>query len=274
MICDYHVHSYYSDDSEYPMEDIILDAIYKGIDQLCFTDHVDYGIKTDPMGKDESELKGKVLNVNYPAYFAEIAELRKKYEGRISIKQGMEFGVQTHTIPQYEKLFSEYPFDFIILSCHQVEDQEFWTQDFQSGRTRQEYNERYYEEILRVIKAYRNYSVLGHLDLIARYDRYGAYPFENVSEIIGEILRQAIADGKGIELNTSSFRYGLADWTPSTDILKLYRDLGGTVLTIGSDSHEPEHLGAHIGKAMEMLKDLGFRYYCTYDGMEPIFRRL
>lgn len=269
MICDYHVHSYYSDDSEYLMEDIIRDAIYRNIDEICFTDHVDYGIKTDPVGKGDSELKGKVLNVNYPFYFKEIEKLRDKYEGRIVIKQGMEFGIQKHTIPQFEALFKKYPFDFIIVSCHQVEDKEFWSQDFQRGRTQKEYNQRYYQEILQVIKEYKNYSVLGHLDLINRYDQCGIYPFENVSDIITQILQQVITDGKGIEVNTSSFRYGINDLTPSREILKLYRRLGGSIVTIGSDSHKPEHLGVYIPQSMEVLKELGFEYYCTYKKMQP-----
>ena len=75
--------------------------------------------------------------------------MKKKYP-EIVIKQGMEFGMQMHTINLYQKLFNRYSFDFIILSCHQVEDKEFWTQDFQRGRTQQEYNERYYKEILDV----------------------------------------------------------------------------------------------------------------------------
>lgn len=274
MFFDYHVHSYYSDDSEYPMEDIIKDAIFKKIDEICFTDHVDYGIKIDPMGRSEQELRERVLNVNYPAYFDELAECKKKYENDIVVKQGMEFGIQRHTIEQFETLFSKYPFDFIILSCHQIDDKEFWSQDFQFGKTQKEYNERYYQEILEVIKKYKNYSVLGHLDLINRYDKCGIYPFKKVSDIISEILRQVILDGKGIEINTSSFRYGLSDLTPSQNILKLYRNLGGTILTIGSDSHEPEHLGAHIQETMKRLRELGFNYICTYENMKPQFHKL
>lgn len=274
MLCDYHVHSYYSDDSDYPMEDIIKNAIYRNLEEICFTDHVDYGIKIDPMGKSEEALRGKVLNVDYLAYFNEIAKLKEKYAGRIKIKQGMEFGIQKHTISQFETLFSEYPFDFIIMSCHQVENKEFWSQDFQHGRTQKEYNEKYYQEFLEVIKQYKNYSVLGHLDLINRYDKCGIYPFEKVSDIISEILRQVILDGKGIEINTSSFRYGLSDLTPSQNILKLYKNLGGTILTIGSDSHEPEHLGAHIQETMERIKEIGFDCICTYEDMKPKFHKL
>lgn len=78
--------------------------------------------------------------------------------------------MQTHTISEYEKLFASYPFDFIILSIHQVGDEEFWTNEYQSTRTQQEYNEGYYKELLSVVQNYHNYSVLGHMDLIVRYD--------------------------------------------------------------------------------------------------------
>ena len=182
--------------------------------------------------------------------------------------------MQAHTIPQYQRLFSSYPFDFIILSIHEVGDKELWTQDFQRGLTQQEYNERYYEAKLELVRTYHDYSVLGHLDLITRYDLVGVYPFERVRPIIEEILKVVIADGKGIEVNTSSHRYGLSDSTPSEDILRLYHELGGEVITIGSDSHAPEHLGAYLAEAQDQLRSLGYRYTCTYEGMKPTFVRL
>ena len=159
----------------------------------------------------------------------------------------------------------------IILSIHQVEDKEFWTQDFQKGKSQDEYNLQYYKEMLAVVKKYKDYSVLGHMDLIARYDKAGAYPFAKIKPAVEEILKQVIADGKGIEVNTSSHRYGLRDTMPSADILKLYRDLGGEILTIGSDSHKPEHLGMYIEETKKFLKDLGFRRFCTYEKMQPVF---
>ena len=81
--------------------------------------------------------------------------------------------------------------------------------------------------------------------MIKRYDPAGDYPDEKIMPVVDKILTQAITDGKGIEVNTSSFKYGLKDLTPSAAILKRYRELGGEILTIGSDSHETEHLADH-----------------------------
>lgn len=276
MFADYHVHTEFSNDSDYPMEQVVKDAIAMRMDEICFTDHVDYGVKDDwDCGHAIRYDRGEpLINVNYPEYAASIQRLREQYGTQIMLRMGMEFGMQVHTIPQFEALFHRYPFDFILLSVHQADDKEFWSQDFQKGKSQQEYNERYYQELLAVVREYHNYSVLGHLDLIVRYDQCGIYPFENVKPVVSQILEAAIADGKGIEFNTSCHRYGLSDTTPSVEILKLYRSMGGEIITIGSDSHAPAHLGSYIREAKQLLKSLGYRYFCTYEQMRPVFHSL
>lgn len=283
MLADYHIHTEFSDDSEYPLEEVVKDSIALKLDEICFTDHVDYGIKKDWDAPEEIKYRrgGKgepewiaLANVDYDRYIAKIQSMQAAYGNVITLRTGLEFGMQTQTIPQYEALFARYPFDFIILSVHQIENREFWTQEFQKDKTQQEYNERYYEEILALVKQYHNYSVLGHLDLICRYDRAGCYPFEKLKPLITEILRTVIADGKGIEVNTSCYRYGLSDLTPSLALLKLYRELGGRILTFGSDSHKKEHLGAHLEDARKCLREIGYTQFCTYERMKPVFHPL
>lgn len=271
MYSDYHLHTEFSDDSEYPMESLVQDAIKKGLEEICFTDHVDYGVKEEYSSPHARIYNGKpVTNVDYPRYFETIKQLQTRYKDQIKIKTGLEFGVQMHTQEDFHKLVSRYPMDFIILSIHQVDDQEFWTQEFQKGKTQAEYNRAYYQALLDVVKNYKAYSVLGHLDLIVRYDEHGTYPFNEVKDLIQAILIEVIKDGKGIEVNTSYNRYGLKDMTPSRAILKLYRELGGEILTIGSDTHKAEHLGAYINEAKTELLKLGFTHHHTFEDMKPI----
>lgn len=282
MLADYHVHTEFSDDSDYPLDTVCRDAIARGLDEICITDHVDYGVKpdVDEYREDPSlarlEDGHPVLNVDYNRYVPAIMQAREHFAGRLEVRCGMEFGVQTHTEGRFRALFDrmEDSLDFTILSIHQVGDREFWTGDFQQGRTQDEYNTAYYEEMLRVIETFDQWSVLGHLDLIKRYDPAGIWPHAKSAELVREILVRAIEKGKGIELNTSSFRYGLPDLQPCTEILKMYRELGGRILTIGSDSHKPEHLGAHIPEVRERLRDMGYTEFCTFRQMEPVFHRL
>ena len=111
MFADYHVHTEFSNDSVYPLEEVIRDAIAMQMDEICFTDHVDYGVKKDrerPLSLPEQKDK-QYLNVDYPAYAARIKELRQIYGTRIDIRMGLEFGIQRHTFPQFEKLLHFLP---------------------------------------------------------------------------------------------------------------------------------------------------------------------
>lgn len=282
MFADYHLHTQFSDDSTEPMENQVKRAIELGLDEICFTDHVDYGIKRDfddPRGivsriivEHGKEMKSFMTNVNYPEYFKEIKRLQEKYPN-LTIKQGLEFGIQSHTVPAYEKLYDKYKenLDFVLFSMHQVHDLELWDQSFQKGKTQQKYNEQYYDEIYKTMKIFKNYSCLAHLDVLVRYDLNGIYPFEKVEEKIAEILKLAIADGKGIEINTSSWHYGLQDTQPSQKILKLYKDLGGKIITAGSDGHSTQYVADHIQDAYEILKIIGFKQICTFEHRKPKF---
>ncbi|MFQ6792846.1 histidinol-phosphatase HisJ family protein, partial [Thomasclavelia sp.] len=277
MFCDYHVHCEFSDDSLYDMEDCVKDAISINMQEICFTDHVDYGVKKDwSEGNIQYRSGDPLANVDYPKYFEKLAYLKEKYQDQIVIKQGMEFGVQHHTIDKYENLFKKYDLDFVILSIHQVNDKEFWNYEFQKESSEAEFYQAYYDEMYRVVQNYHHYSVLGHMDMLKRYDNKDGYDaFKNHQDIITKILKYIIADGKGIEVNTSSFRYGLDDLMPSKEILKLYLSLGGKILTIGSDSHEKNHLlNSNIENVKKILKEIGFTQYCTFEKMKPIYHSL
>ena len=278
MLADYHVHSEFSDDSEYEMEEVVKDAIAFGLDEICFTDHVDYGIKIDcgveatTPRLDENGLP--LRNVDYPKYFSKIEYLQDKYKEQITIRKGLELGVQMCHLEENQKLVDTYPMDFVIHSNHEVDDIEIFLPEFFEGRSQREYNRVYYEEILRTVNAFKDYSVLGHLDAFNRYDPKGVCEFKEFDDLVYEILKVVINDKRGIELNTSSFRYGLKDLTPCRDILRMYRELGGEIITIGSDSHTREQLGFNIEAGKEELKKIGFEYFCTFADMKPIFHEL
>lgn len=268
MFADYHVHSHYSDDSTYKMRNVVEDALLLGIEELCFTDHYDLAIQKEEMARMDS------ATIHLPRYFKEIEKLQRLYKGKICIRKGMEFGVQYETIPDYQKIVAEYPMDFILLSVHQIDNKGYWNRKFQQGKSEREYYHDYYEALYNIVQHFHEYSVLAHLDLIRRYDNNDGYDVMNDKEIITDILKYIIQDGKGIEINTSSVRYEIGDTTPAVSILKLYKELGGRIITIGSDSHKPIHLGAYVEEIKGQLKALGFHEFCTFDGMQPIYHHL
>ncbi|RDY29602.1 histidinol-phosphatase HisJ family protein [Romboutsia weinsteinii] len=264
MFYDYHMHSNFSADSKIEMEDMVLKSIDLGLNEICFTDHVDYGIDTDIC-----------FNIDYNKYFEKIDFLKNKYRNQINIKKGIEFGLQSHVIEDYSKDANTYPFDFIICSVHAINKVDLYNGGFFKGISQHQAYETYYNELYNIAKNYKHYSVLGHLDLIKRYGDYDKLLDDRLySDIIESILKQAIHDGKGIEVNTSCFRYNLPDLTPSRYILKMYKELGGEIITTGSDSHHPSQVAYQFDYIYDYLREIGFKYVTTFNNMNPEFIKI
>lgn len=277
MLADYHVHSKFSDDSVYPMADVCRDAAAMGLSEICFTEHVDYGVKNDvgePVLRYENGRP--ITNPPYSELFATYDQMRCEWEGKLSVKRGLELGVQMVTLDAFNTMLDTWApqMDFAILSIHQVDNLEFWNGQYQEGHTQEEINMHYWEEMLSVVNAFDRYGTMGHLDLIRRYDPYGEYPFEKYRDICAEVLRRVIETGHGIEINTSGIRYGLGEFHPRPAILDLYHDLGGTIITVGSDSHKPDHLGKYIDEAYDLLRAHGFEAVYTYENWQPVAHKL
>ncbi|MPN15026.1 hypothetical protein SDC9_162355 [bioreactor metagenome] len=86
-----------------------------------------------------------------------------------------------------------------------------------------------------------------------------------------KILREK---GRGIELNTSGMRQKLGEPMPPVSLLKLYRDCGGEIVTVGSDAHRSCDVGKGIPQGYDMLKEAGFSYVTIYKQRKPEFIRL
>ncbi|MCG7344557.1 histidinol-phosphatase HisJ family protein [Sporosarcina sp. ACRSL] len=259
---DYHMHSSFSGDCTVDMEEMVKGAIAKGVSEICFTEHIDYDYPDDSIEFDFDKQK----------YDERIIELRRKYEGQIRIKKGVEIGVQPHLLERYDGMLKEESFDFIICSMHTVDRKGLHYGDLFKGSTVEEASLKYYNELLHCVKNFTNYSILGHVDLIKRY---APEVLENdFHDVLREIFNVIIPAGKGIELNTSGVRYGLPNGLPSDDVLKLYKECGGEIITLGSDAHKPEQIAFDFKESLELLQSIGFRYIATFEGLKPTFHSI
>lgn len=266
MFFDYHMHSNFSPDSKTPMEDMIEASIKLGSKEICFTDHVDYDV-----------IQTSEFVVDYDEYFNKLNLMQEKYKNQISIKKGIELGLQNHLIDKYTEDMNKYKddFDFALCSVHAINRCDMYYPDYFENKTQHDAYETYYLSLLDIVKKFDKYSVLSHLDLVKRYGGYKELLQDKLfMDIIEEILKTAIYNGKGIEVNTSCFRYRLPDLTPSKDILKLYKDLGGEIITTGSDSHNTAQVACEFNYAYSVLKDIGFDYVCSFDKMKPSFNKI
>ena len=283
ILYDVHLHSRFSTDSREEPENIAETAISKGLRGICFTDHMDLYFP-----EECSKKSGGDFTFDLDGYFEELDELKAKYRNRLDIRIGMEIGLRNETelkskvVSGYEEMLNKYPFDFIIGSTHCLENIDPYWEEYWYGRTAEEGLDRYFDAIAENVTYYDSFDSLGHLDYLVRYVSDGAAlrstgknghkwvydPLDHIDRT-DIILKKIIDKGKALEVNSAGLKYGLGFAHPKKEILERYRELGGELITIGSDSHKSEHLAYEFSNVCEMLKSLGFKYYFVYKNRKP-----
>ena len=245
---DHHVHTNYSPDSDANIGEYLIKAKELGLDYVIFTDHID-------MGGKEIEFQ---KHIDYDEYFKTMKNYEKEYG--IEVRVGVEIGYEKSYKKEIDLFLDKYPFNFVIGSIHNGDGQDFYIGNFFDGRSQSESYLRYFELVEEMVENYSNYDVLGHLDFIIRYGPFEnkTYDYDDYKEIIDNILKAIIKKGKGIELNTSGLRGDLKTTFPKPRVLKRYKELGGNIITLGSDSHFNDDYYAGIVEGINILKSLGF----------------
>ena len=259
---DYHTHTSFSEDSNTPMKEMVEAARRIGIREMAITDHYDpdYPIS---------------FGIDLPQYQKALNKTKEEYQGKIKILKGIEIGIQLgETLERCREAANSFDYDFIIGSFHCAEGYEICDPEFFQRRSAEDSYIAYYTTVQDGVLKYKDYDVLGHFNVIDRYtDRIPDYPV--YWDLVEEILKTVIADGKGLEINTSSFRYGMGErTTPAKEILQRFRELGGEIVTIGSDAHRPRDVGYGFDTAVEMIKSAGLRYLATFDQRISSFVKL
>lgn len=271
IICDSHVHSEYSSDSTAPLESIIKRAIELGLSSICITDHHDIDF---PINSED----GYDFQLDTPAYISAMKSLKKKYKDIIDVRIGVELGLMNSVAEKAKNYAETYKeLDFIIGSSHLVRGEDPYYPSYYDNRTEVEGIRDYFLSILENVTLIDDYDVYGHLDYVVRYCPSGEKIFKmsDYKEVFEQIFKVIIPKGKGIEINTGSLYKNMSYAHPHMDILRLYKDMGGEIITVGSDAHKPEYLCYDFETyARDALTSLGYKYYCTFKNRRPEFNTL
>lgn len=263
MLWDTHMHTHHSGDSDAPMDAMINAAIARGLGGICFTDHYDYDYPDDP----------ELFLLDFDSYIKEVRAARETYAGTFPVLLGIEVGLQPQITDINQAAVSAHPFDFVIGSSHVVHGMDPYYPAYYEGRSEREAYLEYFTSILENLKVYDNFDVYGHIDYVVRYgpNKNQYYTYEAYADAIDEILRTLISMGKGIEINTAGFKYGLGHPNPTEAILARYRELGGEIITIGADAHAPEHVAYSFDRVSPILRQAGFSYFTVFKERKPVF---
>ena len=238
---DMHVHSLCSADSAEPMDTYLPQARALGVEYLCFTDHVD--CNPNDMGYGYYDVEG---------YFEALHALDT---AGVHVLSGMEFG-EPHRYPQAFAKLCELPYDFVMGSVHFCDftPDLFFSGLMMNGVTVQQCYSAYWQQV-RMCVEFGGFDVLGHIDIPKRYYKELVYDPDELRGIFRIMLKNGIIP----EINTSSLSRGCDEPMPGRELLELYKAEGGLYVTVGSDAHSVDALGAHNAYAQALIRSVGLR---------------
>ena len=268
MTVDLHIHSSCSADAESSIAEYARGAVRLGLAELGFCEHADF----DPRDRSYGTL-------DLARYDREIAEARATAPG-VRLRQGVEFTFQASLAASIQGWLAGHPWDYVVASVHLVDYCDGWAMVserraieayFRTHSVRQAYLP-YFEEVLRAVQSGTG-DALAHLDLVKRYgvEVYGPLEPDGFQEEIRTVLRALVERGMALEVNTSGLRQAPGEAYPALQVLRWYREVGGELVTIGSDAHHVQHLGAGLAEAEALARAAGFRALVTFDRRRVCF---
>ena len=267
MYSDVHVHTCFSSDSNTPPEAQLERAIKRGLKHICITDHQDYDY---PGWHGNVYLLSETGDVE--SYLKKLHEVKEAYSDRIEVFIGIEYGLMPHLAERIDMEYARYPFDMVIGSTHCFSGRDTEDPSLYEGRSKEAAIREYLETQLENLTCINGYDTVGHLDYVLRDipGKNEGFRYETYADVLDETMRTIIRKGKALELNTKSLVIGMRDSSPGRDVFRRYRELGGELITLGSDAHFPERIGACFDVAGEILRDAGFREYYVYRKHKPV----
>ncbi|MDR1391593.1 MAG: histidinol-phosphatase HisJ family protein [Clostridiales bacterium] len=265
---DLHVHTNFSSDSNTSVEMQIEKAASIGLQTICITDHQDFDYP--------SRIQGPEYQLDVNKYFKKMNDMKNIYKEKIEVLTGVELGLMPNLKEKIQNFTKKYDFDFLIGSSHLVNGKDPYFRSFYENRIEKEAYNEYFISILENVKKFDEYNIYGHLDYVVRYgpNKNKFFEFKDYAETIEEILKIIISKGKGIEINTSGLLRSLGYPHPHGEILKMYKKLGGEIITIGSDAHVSENIGFEFNTIENLLKNYGFKYYVVFRKRTPTFYKI
>ena len=262
---DTHNHCQFSfDGKRTTVEESARSAHKKGLSGICFTDHFDF--HAPDVESEGSVITPQIFDIS--AQQAEIARVQGLYEGGFKVLKGIEAGLNEHSREDTAAALKEHEFDQIIASIHYLEDCDPYHGHYYVNKDFRQAYGLYLETLFNEAVILKNFDILGHYDYVARYAPYpqDSVRYEDFPDIFDSMFRYLVENGKGLEINTKSCKVGRGRKTRlDTNVLLRYRQMGGEIITLGSDSHDAANVAEDFEVYASLLRSLGFRWTSHYE---------
>lgn len=260
-IIDTHVHTDNSPDGHHSAMYMCECAEMSGLRAIAFTDHVE----TDAYRRDHYDRTALQS-------FIDVSKARSAFCGKLLVCAGVELGQPMYDVETAEKIITDLPYDFVLGSVHNLENEaDFAYLEYEKLDVTHVLN-LYFDELIKLAR-WAKFDSLAHLTYPLRYivGEHGIPVDTNkFSDKIDEILTLLVENGKALEINTSGLRQKLQRTMPEENIVRRFRQLGGEMVTVGSDSHYASDIGAGISNGLEIAKRCGFDNVTLFQNRTPV----
>lgn len=269
LLTDYHLHSSCSSDAKNSMYEMAMASFAAGVSQICFTDHCD-------LDHYSTGLPDANCFEYWPKALSQYTAAVENTDGKIDIRLGMELGAPNHDAQRAGKIASRPELDFIIGSLHNIRNtKDFYCLEYESESHCHRLLEIYIGELIEIANL-DCFDVMAHIGYTDRYMQNAGFKahldLKRYGDRLTVLLETLIEHGHGIEINCSGWRHPKINGPiPNVQILKLYHELGGEIITVGSDAHTVSQAGTYLREGFELIRSIGFKYVTTFLKREPIF---
>lgn len=263
---DCHIHSDFSPDSGQSIDQIIAAAKALSLNGVVITDHMDNDFESE---------NGLAFTFDVAAYKLAMEKYRCTDDADFKVLFGIEEGFQPHVINKMHADITAIQPDMVINSIHNVNGLDPYYPHYYTGKTKKQAFTEYLEEIIKSMIMWDAFDVVGHIGYPLRYCPYDdkTMYYNEFKDQYETIFRLLIEKNKSLEINTSAIRT-LGNTLPYIELLKEYKKAGGTMITIGSDAHSPNHIGYHFTEVMKQIKDYGFHYLVHFQRRNPVMTKI
>jgi len=256
---DFHMHTDSSPDGSASALQMCEAAIAKGITHIAITDHLDFpDYETDQYAARTERS------------WAEQTAAKEAVAGRLTLERGIELGSPLLDVALTEKILAAHPYDYVLASLHQLgRHPDFYFLDYSQIDILATIDA-YFEGLYDIVK-WGKFSTLAHLTYPFRYipDNLRPADYSRWDDHIDAILKGLAARGLAMEINTSGLRKEIGVTSPDFPLIKRYFDCGGEFVTVGSDAHYLQDVGAGIDDGIALAAKAGFRYITVFENGKP-----
>ncbi len=249
---DAHLHTDLSPDADVPIDVYCAAAIERGIPELAITDHLDF----DPHAPS-------FAFADFATRERTVRQAAERWADRgLAVRFGVEITYESRREAEIREHLAGHPYDFVIGSVHVMRGSPYTSARvaaWVAGRSFAEIVAPYFEEVLAAVRS-GLFDTLGHLDYVKRYlaERVPLAAFAAAPEVHEPVLRALVETGTGLEVNASGLRQAPRETYPAAWVVARFRELGGEVVTAGSDAHRAHSFAFGLARAYGIAAAAGF----------------